>query len=315
MATTCAESPASRAAEADLEACRAILARGSKSFAAAARLLPGAVRDRSAAVYAFCRVADDAVDEGADPEGAVDGLAARLDRIYAGRPDPDPVDRSLCRVVEATALPRAPFDGLLEGFSWDARGRAYPDLSSVRAYGVRVAGTVGVLMSALMDRRAPHTLARACDLGVAMQLTNIARDVAADAEAGRVYLPLDWLAEAGVDPGDLLARRHDDAALAAAVRRLLDEAARLYARARAGITELPVGSRVAICAAALIYADIGDRIRRAGYRTDAGRAVVPGWRKTILVARALPALAWRPRPDDAPPLPEARALVEATARR
>jgi phytoene synthase len=191
----------------DLAACRAILAQGSKSFALASRLLPARVRDPAAALYAFCRVADDAVDDaGADAQAALAELERRLDRMVSGEPIDHPVDRALSRVMKDHGLPRGPIDALLEGFAWDVEGRRYETLEDLYGYGARVAGTVGVAMTILMGPRAPLTLARACDLGVAMQLTNIARDVGEDARNGRLYLPRAELRRHGVDPDAFLAR-------------------------------------------------------------------------------------------------------------
>ena len=96
-------------------------------------------------------------------------------------------------------MPRILPDALLEGLAWDAMGRRYATLSDLRAYSARVASAVGAMMCVLMRVRDRDALARACDLGVAMQLTNIARDVGEDAREGRLYLPTDWLAGAGVD--------------------------------------------------------------------------------------------------------------------
>ena len=175
----------------DIGACRDILARGSKSFAAASHLLPRRVRDPAAAFYAFCRVVDDAIDE-APASGAVPALThsrRRLDRIFRGQPVDDAVDRALAHVVAEWELPRDPFDALLEGFAWDLVGTHYERVEDLYAYGARVAGAVGVVMTYLMGRREPRTLARASELGVAMQLTNVARDVGEDARRGRIYLP------------------------------------------------------------------------------------------------------------------------------
>ena len=108
-------------------------------------------------------------------------MADRLDQIYAGKPSDDPTDRAFADVVHRFAIPRAVPDALIEGFAWDAEGRHYQSLSDVTAYGVRVAGTVGVMMSLIMGERRPDALARAIDLGVAMQFSNIARDVEEDA--------------------------------------------------------------------------------------------------------------------------------------
>jgi phytoene synthase len=306
-------SPESTVHADDLAACHARLRDGSKSFAAAARLLPRAVRRDATALYAFCRDADDAVDlSGGDP-AAVDQLRGRLDRIYAGSPDEHPVDRALAQVVLRHGLPRTLLDALLEGFAWDAEGRRYPTLDSLEAYAARVAGTVGAMMSVLMGVRSPEAIARACDLGVAMQLTNIARDVGEDARNGRLYLPLEWLAAAGIDADDFLARPACDGRLRPVVEALLRAADRLYARVDAGVAQLPPGCRPGIQAARLIYADIGRMVRRNGHDSVSRRAVVPGSRKLALVARAYATAPVRARGRSAPPLAAVQFLVEAVA--
>ena len=272
----------------DLDACRGKLRAGSKSFALASKLLPRGVREPTAVIYAFCREADDAVDAPSDdPLDAVDRQRRRLERVFAGAPVNDPVERALAVVAERFALPRAPFDALLEGFAWDARARAYDTLEELSAYATRVAGTVGVLMTALMGPRSAHVLARACDLGVAMQLTNVARDVGEDAARGRLYLPRAWMREAGLDPHAWLARPAPSEALAAVVARLLREADVLYARADAGIAALPPRCRPAVRAARLVYADIGRSVARAGYDSVRARATVSLGRKLWLALRAL----------------------------
>lgn len=306
----------------DLAACRAMLRTGSRSFHAAATLLPRSVRDPACAVYAFCRVADDAVDgDGATAPGgvtargggeaAVARLRERLGRAYAGRPLPRPEDRALARVVARHAVPRALLDALLEGFDWDASGRRYETLADLRAYAVRVAGSVGAVMAVLMGARAPEAVARACDLGVAMQLTNIARDVGEDARAGRLYLPRGWLREAGLDPDAWLARPVFDPALGEVVRRLLHAADELYTRADSGVAGLPAACRPGIGAARLLYAEIGREVARAGFDSVARRVRVPAGRKAALLARGL-ARSFAPvSVPPAPPLEEARFLVEA----
>ncbi len=257
-----------RGAAADLAACRATLRAGSRSFLAASLLLPRRVRDPAAAVYAFCREADDAVDLGAvDLGGSADAVARmreRLDRVYAGQPLPAPADRALARVVARHDIPRALPEALLEGFEWDAEGRQYEDLPGLLAYAARVAGSVGAMMVVLMGVRVPEVVARACDLGVAMQLSNIARDVGEDARAGRLYLPLQWLREAGVEPQAWLARPACTEGVGAVVQRLLRIADELYARADSGIARLPAACRPGIRAARLLYAEIGREVERAG---------------------------------------------------
>lgn len=304
--------------------CQELLRAGSKSFHAASLLLPRRMRLPAAAVYAFCRVADDAIDE-ADPAAggaaaALIALRARLDRIYSADPGDDPVDRAFHAVARSFGIPRAAPECLLEGFLWDAEGRDYEDIGQVQAYGVRVAATVGLMMTCVMrpDRRwdRVQVLARAADLGVAMQLTNIARDVGEDARRGRVYLPADWLREEGVDPEALMADPRPSPALGRVVARLLDQADALYARADAGIAMLPWDCRAAIRAARLIYAAIGPVIRRNGYDSVTRRAYTSPVRKFVLAVRSLGALfPWRPDPAlaGAPVLPEAREVVLACA--
>lgn len=132
-------------------------------------------------------------------------LRARLEGVYAGRPAAAPVDRALAAVVARHATPRALLDALLEGFGWDAARRRYEDLAGLHTYAARVAGTVRAMMALLMRERSVAGVARVCDLGIAMQLSNIARDVGENARAGRLYLPLEWLREAGVDPAAWMA--------------------------------------------------------------------------------------------------------------
>lgn len=297
----------------DDEQCRAMIRAGSRSFYAASMLLPARVRKPAFALYSFCRLADDAVDDGADPGRAVAQLNARLEAAYAGRPVDFPADRAFARVIEGFELPRALPEALLEGFAWDAENRRYRDLAGVRAYSARVAGAVGAMMCVLMGAREDETLARACDLGVAMQLTNIARDVGEDARRGRIYLPLDWLEEAGLEPNALAGLQQAPDGLRELVVRLLDQAERLYARADAGVSHLPPDCRAAILAARMIYAEIGREIARAEYDSLTRRAVVSTSRKLSLLAQAhLRAFSLRPEAPR-PALPETRFLVAATA--
>jgi 15-cis-phytoene synthase len=294
----------------DLSACRSLLRNGSKSFFAASLLLPRHVRAPATALYAFCRVADDAVDLTDDPAGAILMLHRRLDDIYGGQPADDAVDRALAAVVADFALPRAHLDALIDGFVWDTEGRRYTTIADLRAYAARVAGTVGVMMTLLMGGRSPVTLARACDLGVAMQLTNIARDVGEDARGGRLYLPMDWMREAGLDPEAWMRKPQHDERLAGVVRRLLNEAAELYERSKDGITLLPADCRPAIHAARLIYADIGAEITRNGHDSVSSRARVSGKRKLRLLAEALMA-GGGVNAKPYPALDEVRFLIDA----
>jgi 15-cis-phytoene synthase len=303
-------SPADMTAAADLAACRALLRNGSKSFFAASLLLPRRVRQPASALYAFCRVSDDAVDEGGG-EAALAILRQRLSDAYAGNPADDPVDRAFSHVVRAFHIPRDIPEAMLEGFAWDLGGRRYTDSADLEAYCVRVAGTVGVMMSLLMGRRQPAILARASDLGIAMQLTNIARDVGEDARNGRIYLPLNWLEEARVDPDAFLAAPEPGAAILSVTERLLALADWYYRRAYAGIGALPLDCRPAIHAARLIYAEIGVEVARAGYDSVTRRAVVSKARKLELLAKACGASASAGPRRDRAPAPAARGIIRA----
>jgi phytoene synthase len=270
----------------DLRVCRDRLRAGSRSFYAASLMLPRRVRDPATALYAFCRDADDRVDGSADPAAALAGLHGRVERAYAGQPADDPVDRALADTVARYDVPRVLVDALLEGFAWDAEGRRYADLADLEAYAVRVAGVVGIMMAVLMGRRSAAVLSRACDLGIAMQLTNIARDVGEDAAAGRVYLPENWLTEARIERADLIDGSADPAAVAEVVRRLLGAAEVYYGLSVSGINALPADCRPAIRAAGLIYREIGREVERAGFDSLTRRAVVSGRRKIALLAQA-----------------------------
>ena len=302
----------------DMAHCRNVIRTGSLSFHAASKLLPAAVRDPALALYAFCRLADDEVDEGNHKARAVLDLQERLDLAYAGTPRNAPEDRAFAAIVDAFEMPRALPDALLEGLAWDADERMYEDLSGVISYSARVASAVGAMMCVLMRVRDANALARACDLGVAMQLTNIARDVGEDAAAGRLYLPLEWLADAGKTPKGFLAAPRADADTRAMTRRLLAEARRLYIRSEAGVAALPRGARSGIFAARFIYAGIGKEVRKQGFDSITRRAHTSKMQKIGWLAQAgLRAAATTVTPRSpvifAPALPEVQFLVDAAA--
>jgi phytoene synthase len=303
----------------DMAHCRAAIRTGSLSFHAASRLLPPRVRDPALALYAFCRLADDEVDEGQDKTRAVLTLRDRLDLAYRGQPRNAPEDRAFAALVEDFAMPRALPEALLEGLAWDATGRQYDTLSGVLDYSARVAAAVGAMMCVLMRVRDGDALARACDLGLAMQLTNIARDVGEDARAGRLYLPRDWLRDEGIDPVRFLANPVPDPTIARLTRRLLAEADALYIRSEAGIAALPLDCRPGIFGARHIYAGIGRAVQRNGFdsvsrRARTGKAAKIGW-LSLAVGQTAASLALPRAPRlHALPAPEVAFLVSAAVR-
>lgn len=304
----------------DLAHCREVIRTGSLSFHAASKLLPASVRDPALALYAFCRLADDEVDEGANKARAVLDLRDRLDAAYAGQPRNAPEDRAFAAIIDDYQMPRALPEALLEGLAWDAVERRYDTLSEVRDYSARVASAVGAMMCVLMRVHDQNALARACDLGVAMQLTNIARDVGEDARAGRIYLPLDWLDEAELTPDDLLASASAEPAVRQMVARLLSEAQRLYLRSEAGVSALPRRSRTGIYAARFIYAGIGRQVARNGHdtitrRARTGKAQKLGWIGQAALRAGTSMIMPQSAVIFAPALPETAFLVDAAARR
>jgi phytoene synthase len=297
----------------DLAACRELMRGGSKSFFAASMLLPLRLRAPATALYAFCRLADDAIDLGDDPLAAMRDLESRLDAIYAGRPGTVDADRALAQVVHRHGIPRALLDALLDGFLWDAQGRLYETLDDVECYGARVAGTVGAMMALVMGTSSPDALARACELGVAMQLTNIARDIGEDARNGRLYIPRAWFREMGMDADRWLAKPQFDERIAGFTRRLLERADVLYQRGEQGVSALPWDCRPAIQAARLVYAEIGKQLVRDGLDSVGQRTVVSRRRKLVLIARAT-AVVVNPPPSSSrnlAPLPAIEFLVHA----
>lgn len=265
------------------------LARGSKSFAIAARLLPAAVRDDAAVLYAFCRRADDAIDE-VVPDAAPSALLRLREEVaavYGERAPVDPELRALRLVTQRHGVPREYVDALLDGMQMDAEGASYPDLEAVLAYGFRVAGTVGLMMCHLLGLRDAAARRHAAHLGIAMQLTNIARDVVEDWGRGRLYLPANWLYEEGASREGAPWDGEGRVAVARVVARLVREADRCYASGDRGLFALPFRASIAVRVARRVYGAIGRRLERRGCDVTLGRVVVPTWEKLFHVAVAV----------------------------
>jgi phytoene synthase len=263
-------------------AARAALAAGSKSFALAAKLLPRAAAARAAVLYAWCRRTDDAVDDAATPSTAMRAVVQarlELELVYSDAPIGDPELAALREVIAVAKIPRAYPSALLDGMARDARGQRYATLDQLLAYCYEVAGTVGLMMSHVLGVRDDRALRRAAHLGIAMQLTNICRDVDEDARRGRRYLPA-WLD----------------------VRGALALADAFYRSGDRGIAALPWRAAIAVRAARSIYARIGRVIERMRFDSSR-RAVVSTICKLGLTVCAiasqlvrLPAAAVRARP-------------------
>ena len=247
---------------------RATIAKGSQSFAAAARLFAPSVRDGAVMLYAWCRHCDDVVDGQvlgrAQPGRAPSAGIARLEELRvdtrgacAGVPTSDPVFTGIAEVVSRYGLPPVYLEHHLDGFAMDVQGRRYATLEDTLAYCWHVGGVVGVMMSHVMGRSDPATLDRACDLGIAFQLTNIARDIVEDAAIGRVYLPADWLMSEGLPTDVRLADPRHRPALARVARRLVAAAEPYYDSAAIGLSALPYRSAWSVATARGVYRAIG----------------------------------------------------------
>lgn len=252
---------------------RDCLSRRSGSFGPASLLIPSDLRDEVRAVYAFCRATDDIAD--AEDGRSVDRRRTELDAwvsrarsSYRGESPPGE-SPPLLRVAMASAARRGvPFryvEELVEGMRMDLRGTEYETVADLERYAYRVAAVVGLWMVRLWGFRDPWLLARAADLGIGMQLTNIARDVAEDWERGRLYLPSALLRRHGLETADVgemaSGRRPVDARYRSALDELLAAADRRYEAARPGILELPGPLRRPTAVAARVYRGVQPLLR------------------------------------------------------
>ncbi|MEM6160495.1 15-cis-phytoene synthase CrtB [Erwinia sp. P6884] len=256
-----------------LEHATQTIAVGSKSFATASKLFDARTRRGALMLYAWCRHCDDVIDgqemgftapvaEGS-PEARLEQLRSLTHQAFQGATMTQPAFAAFQEVALASAIPeRLAFDHL-EGYAMDVRHDRYCTFDDTLRYCYHVAGVVGLMMAQVMGVRDEAVLDRACDLGLAFQLTNIARDIVEDAQAGRCYLPADWLAEAGLTLQNY-AQPDNRAALARLAARLVAEAEPYYASARAGLAGLPLRSAWAIATARGVYREIGVKVDRAG---------------------------------------------------
>ena len=253
------------------------LSRHGRSFHFASKLLDPQTANRSARLYRFCRYVDDIADDAED----LDLARQRLDKISAMLVDcisDDPVIADFLDLTRECRIEIEPALELLRGVRSDLDLVRFADEAELLRYCYRVAGTVGLMMCAVLGVRQPQAYPFAIDLGIAMQLTNIARDVAEDAAQGRRYLPASMVGE--VEPSEI---EHPDPELrnrlALGVDALLNLAERYYDSGQRGLVFLPNRARLGIRVAARVYRRIGKRIRRNDCASWRGRAIVPGWQK------------------------------------
>ena len=261
-----------------------LLARAGKSFHLAGKFLPPDRRRAATQLYAFCRGLDDLADETGDA-AQIEAVATALENndhlhplaaLYLTLDEPDP--------KPAIALARALRD--------DTGPTEIADERALLRYCHGVAGTVGLMMARVLGATEPAADWHAIDLGIALQLTNIARDTREDADHGRRYIPATWL---NVPPSSI--RRAPEIVHQAALR-CLALAEPYYASGIAGLVYLPLESRRGILVAARVYREIGEELRRRGPHRKEDRVIVPAWRKATLVAGVI--LGGSPWPNESP---------------
>lgn len=266
------------------------IAVGSLSFSLASRLLGKKTRDHIVLLYAWCRYCDDAIDSlpAHLPEehrlAALADLRTKTTLALGGKPDNHPVFQGLSHLAQSYALPAHYPLELLAGMEMDIHGHEFRNEDDLDLYCYRVAGTVGLMfchIAGISDLRAQR---HACDLGMAMQLTNIARDIMEDHAMERVYLPKEWLLAAGIS-GDLRHANRDD--VARVVSSLLKKASDLYQSGEQGLVYLPLRAALAAAAARYIYGAIGDKVRRRGAQAWDSRVVVNFATKIWLLTRGM----------------------------
>lgn len=266
---------------------RKVLSRHARSFRWAATFLPPERHDDAAVLYAFCRTVDDAVDEAPSADAARAAVTELERQLHDPRPS-HALIAELCRMARQRQVPLRAAEQLIEGVAGDLDDVRVEDDAELIRYCYHAAGTVGLMMCGVLGVEDRQARAHAIDLGIAMQLTNICRDVREDAAMGRVYLPASRLRAVGVTHQDLLRGRAPRDAVARVVRDLLALAERYYASADAGMRYIPARPRLAILVASRIYRAIGRRLlRRHGGDALHGRTIVPAWAKLAWVVSAV----------------------------
>lgn len=269
--------------------CRASTRRHAKSFYFASFPLPPAKRRAAYAVYAFCRHADDLVDEAGaevDVAAAVRDLERTFDAITRNGQRDWPFAAAFAETVERYGLEKEPFAELVEGVGRDQGRVRMRDWAELRDYCYHVASVVGLVLCPVFGLSDPSGRDRAVDLGIAMQLTNIIRDVGEDLERDRIYLPADELATHGLDEA-FLRRRHPDAAWRKFLTFQIERARGYYSKADQGIPLLAAdGSSLTVRLMRDIYADILHQVEKIGGDSLNHRAYTPLHRKLRLAARA-----------------------------
>ncbi|MEM0909452.1 MAG: phytoene/squalene synthase family protein [Pseudomonadota bacterium] len=255
-----------------------------KTFNFARLFLPKNTGNDAAVLYQFCRYVDDIVDEAKSKSGAALHLE-RINNALRAQDEADPMVGPFIKLCKKHQIPIRYGLHLVHGVSQDLSTVSITSKDELIRYAYYVAGVVGLMMAPILgaDRKGrPY----AVDLGIAMQLTNIARDVLEDAHNNRRYLPGDWIDN--VSPQDIAhSSKATQSIVTHGIRTLLALAESYYESAFIGLNHLPLKSRIAINVAAVTYREIGRKLARNEYAFWRGRIVVPSWHKTLLAVGCL----------------------------
>jgi len=273
-----------------LQECEKRIQEGSKSFSFASRVFSTRERRGAFLLYAWCRYADDAIDRLDESESlraqlpqALRELKEQTRAAFEGKPGSEAAFRAIAEVARRRGVPEFYASELLEGMAMDVSRYQYHSVEQLLLYCYRVAGTVGLMMTHIMGASDERALEHAGSLGIAMQLTNIARDVHEDATLGRVYIPSEWMNELRMNSDAMAILAAKDEQIMLLRKRLLGLAEQYYARGLDGTRFLSFRSSLTIRVAAFIYREIGRKILRQSPGQWRTRTIVSAGQKIWLL--------------------------------
>lgn len=268
----------------DWKSVTAVIRQYSATFYYGSLLFRGEARKGAWAVYAACRIGDNAVDDSSQPEADLEAWWQGLERAYAGHPQSN-WEVALDWALQRFEIPLEAFAHMRQGFETDLGLVRMESQTQLMQYCYQVAGTVGRMIAPLGGANLPEAELAAVRLGQAMQLTNCLRDVGEDLGMGRIYLPTDLLAEYRISLDDLHQGRVTPEYVAL-LQRLATEARRLYREGLAGLRYLHQG-RAAVALAAFQYQGILDKLEQSGFDNLNRRAALRPHERLLLLPRAI----------------------------
>lgn len=266
-----------------------IIEANSKSFAFASKFLNRETKKSVVALYAFCRMVDDIVDESTSDPHVTDEILNQLmyiiDQLYYEDVSDDPVLIALGDTIRKHNIPKQYIHDLIEGVRMDLFKKEYSNFQELYLYSYRVASTVGLMMTHIfMENPSISTLKKAEKMGIAMQLTNILRDIKEDHQMGRIYIPQDWLQIWDVDTidfeGDVV-----DGNLKRLIEYMISVARKYYLKGFDGVKDLPAGADFVVALSGQIYSGILEEIENNDYQVLEKRHYVSKLKKMMIATK------------------------------